>query len=941
MNSEFQQRIIATLDENWYLEKYPDVTVAGITAAEHFVHHGIQEGRWPCENSAYFLESSLWENLGDEAELSKLKASATESNLNASWSSLVLARWFHSNNDKNSALLYINRFFELDNCSYWEEDPSPYLIAVSLFVSLGKIESAKQVLSSPHFKESNDKTLSNAMLLSGSDFLNKLNEVYQAERHLSALTVRDSGSPACLDNIKGHRTIASNIRKRCKERSKVSVIIPLFNAEQTIDTAISSLLNQSWQNLEVLVVDDCSTDQSKRRVSQWEALDSRVRLVSKEKNEGAYCARNDGLALASGDFITTHDADDWSHPDKIKCQVMPLLNDMTLMATVSHWVRTSESFLFNHWRIDGSLIYRNVSSLMFRRQVHNELGFWDRVNVNGDTEFYFRLIKKYGEKAIEEVLPSVPLAFGRMQHNSLSRASNTHLRTQYKGLRKKYHDASQAWHRTTNNLYVEKAPSIRMFVAPEEMLRATEEQHFHNRLLLLEESGFFDENWYASVYDDVASQVNDLLKHFFHDGQRELRDPNPIFSSSGFKYKYDLFGESQVINHAINIGVSANTLVDIDGLKSCDTNARHIALFAHWLSPYSFGAERSFLDVITALNHAGHYKMTVFLPNAANLDYVNQIRKEVTKVVFLPTVWWTKGRRAFSSQVSVLSKYFEIHGVELCYLNTCVLYEPLLAGKEANIPLLMHVRELPEFDPSLCERLNATHDEVREHILSNVDRFIVNSNAVKSWLKAQDARVDVIPNVSNINPVDFADISNRSRLRVGIASSNVEKKGLSDFIELAERAAKSELKVDFYIFGPKTAYLEQLLDRLSDRSVVAYAGYRSSPEDVMQEIDILVSFSLFKESFGRTVLEAFLAGRGVIAYDWGAISEVFPDESVGLIEYRNIDQALKVLSGWSNDRNKLLKTAKSQQQYAIEKFNKKRFQFSLENTFNSMLSDEN
>jgi hypothetical protein len=129
----------------------------------------------------------------------------------------------------------------------------------------------------------------------------------------------------------------------------VSVIVPAWNAAKTLETALEGLARQSWAALEVIVVDDCSSDETAAIVERFAARDPRIRLLRHAANQGAYAARNTALASARGAFITNHDSDDWSHPRKIESQVRPLLESDALVATLSHWVRTSDDLRFGQW----------------------------------------------------------------------------------------------------------------------------------------------------------------------------------------------------------------------------------------------------------------------------------------------------------------------------------------------------------------------------------------------------------------------------------------------------------------------------------------------------------------------------------------------------------------------------------------------------------------
>lgn len=99
----------------------------------------------------------------------------------------------------------------------------------------------------------------------------------------------------------------------------VSVIIPSYNREDTIERSVRSVLNQTYKDLEVIVVDDCSTDNTEAVVKSIQ--DSRVRYFCLEKNSGACAARNKGIEISRGDIIAFQDSDDEWRPEKLEKQL--------------------------------------------------------------------------------------------------------------------------------------------------------------------------------------------------------------------------------------------------------------------------------------------------------------------------------------------------------------------------------------------------------------------------------------------------------------------------------------------------------------------------------------------------------------------------------------------------------------------------------------------
>ena len=118
----------------------------------------------------------------------------------------------------------------------------------------------------------------------------------------------------------------------------VSVLIPCFNAETFVGATLESVLNQSWNRIEVIIVDDGSTDASVREVQRFS--DGRVNLLS-QTNSGASAARNTAFAACRGDFIQFLDADDVLHHDKIKVQIERLIDAPPGYIASGPWARFS------------------------------------------------------------------------------------------------------------------------------------------------------------------------------------------------------------------------------------------------------------------------------------------------------------------------------------------------------------------------------------------------------------------------------------------------------------------------------------------------------------------------------------------------------------------------------------------------------------------------
>ena len=120
--------------------------------------------------------------------------------------------------------------------------------------------------------------------------------------------------------------------------SRVSIIIPMFNAMRTLEATVASALLQTHRNTEVIIVDDGSSDGSGQCADAFATRDPRVRVIHIE-NSGVAAARNIGIAAATGEWIAPLDADDVWHPEKIERQLLAARTAPSRPAFVYAWSR--------------------------------------------------------------------------------------------------------------------------------------------------------------------------------------------------------------------------------------------------------------------------------------------------------------------------------------------------------------------------------------------------------------------------------------------------------------------------------------------------------------------------------------------------------------------------------------------------------------------------
>lgn len=356
-----------------------------------------------------------------------------------------MASWFYFTLDYQAALHTLSLSSKSDrHC---------VLLLVQTLIKLSRAEEALAEVDAAiaRFGKKIDFLLirSTALRLSGIDAGGSLASQEKLQlKQLNSVFIRESLAPLKLKTQKKALSIcniACDLQLGGRESGpKVSIIVPVYNGETTVGIAIESLLQQTHQNVEVIVVDDCSSDRTVEFVRSFAARDSRLKLITKEINEGAYASRNRGLMAATGDYIMVNDSDDWSHPQKIEIQLEKLKENASCVAVMSYWVRVTENLeILGSWRsrrgASSSLLDLNFSSLMFRREILQKLKGWDQVRVGADAEFRSRIEALYGEHAIFLIKNKI-LSLSLVREDSLTRSKATHVSSTFFGLRWQYRD---------------------------------------------------------------------------------------------------------------------------------------------------------------------------------------------------------------------------------------------------------------------------------------------------------------------------------------------------------------------------------------------------------------------------------------------------------------------------------------------------------------------
>jgi glycosyltransferase involved in cell wall biosynthesis len=247
------------------------------------------------------------------------------------------------------------------------------------------------------------------------------------------------------------------------KKDVVSIIITNFNTSEFLENAIQSSLNQTYSEIEIIILDDNSTDDSHIVLEKYKNYPN-IHIYLYNQNMGPYWLKNSILDKISGDYVTILDSDDIDSPEKIEKQLTILKENPNISCVTCQYERI------------GHKVSLGYPSMMWRKTVFNKIGYYDSVKMGADSEFYERFLKVYGKSAVHHI--TEVLQKGVRRENGL-----TSIIPERSTLRNKYLSNFFNWHKTTRDPYLPFPLESRPFQVPSEMMIQNEQKLYEIKKL--------------------------------------------------------------------------------------------------------------------------------------------------------------------------------------------------------------------------------------------------------------------------------------------------------------------------------------------------------------------------------------------------------------------------------------------------------------------------
>ena len=198
----------------------------------------------------------------------------------------------------------------------------------------------------------------------------------------------------------------------------ITIIIPTYNRANLLSRAIKSVLNQTFKDFELIVVDDGSTDNTAEVIKKFQEQDKRIRYIQHDKNKGTAATRNIGIKAAKGEYIAFLDSDDEWFPEKLEKQVSlfehSLRKNLGFVSCnyLEFYSESGREVLYRVPRHKSSLkvllesnTLCNSSNVMIKKEVFDNVGHFDeKIKIGEDWDMWIRIAQKYNFDFVEEPL---------------------------------------------------------------------------------------------------------------------------------------------------------------------------------------------------------------------------------------------------------------------------------------------------------------------------------------------------------------------------------------------------------------------------------------------------------------------------------------------------------------------------------------------------------
>lgn len=635
--------------------------------------------------------------------------------------------------------------------------------------------------------------------------------------------------------------------------NKVSVIIAAYNVEEYIAETINSVVAQTLKDIEIVIVDDCSTDSTFDIITKCAELDDRIKVVRHEVNKSLMQVRQTGLRNASGEYVIFLDGDDKLTPDACEKAYKAIKSEKVDML----------QFNFKLLFVPPVLPDKNIER-EFREAAHSlehkaistsKAGMLDKKAVGDDINFTI-WDKIYKRELLEKAGKFIPDEYLNMAEDVM-----------YSFL---IHFHARSYSYISDKLYLYRF-GCGMSTTP------TLSQGLMRSIAKIAYVYNYLEKW---INDIGAQKECELALHrvhqktyrsiagvYLHRIQKEQRE---FFISEILKYgdlgKLVLGFSDHLYNEFIPTEFIVNKCANLGALTSKKTNAKTIGVY--YFRVYNGGVE-NVISSLTDIWVKSGYNVVLFTDEAPNKDdyYINPSVKRVIVPKMKDKKFFTRKKRIEEFRKALIENEVDVMVYNAWISPDLVLDEMII--KSCGVNLVIHSHGLFCCELNNSDALYAHKNSTLPTLYSFADSVVALTDVDAAWWQTVGIR-----SFKTVNPVQFkmdverAKLNGHNMLFVGRISG---EKQVIDAIKIAELVRKEipDAKLTVVGKGDEQNYINQVDDYIAKNKLgdlVDMVGFKSDTLPYYLASDVLISTSRC-EGFGLALMESKLCGVPLVSYE--------------------------------------------------------------------------
>lgn len=624
---------------------------------------------------------------------------------------------------------------------------------------------------------------------------------------------------------------------------KVSIIIPVYNVEKYIEECLVSALNQTLKDIEIICVDDASTDASLEILQSYAEKDSRIKLISYKKNKSASQARKDGVFLANGEYIMFMDGDDFLQSDAceklydfIKAKNVDMVQFGTNIINMNHMnekrIHNLETFLQPHLELlqDKEVFEGCFSEKKYRFTI------WNKIYEAGYCKKAFTHVKDGNFPKAQDLYAFFVLCF---------------FAESYCGIEDKYYNYRFGAGITGNSS-----------VSLKQLERYCTSVYVANAI-----SQFTREQAASYQYDAIVKEIRDSLltdcinQWFFYTSDE--------IAAQGFDILAKYWNTTEIVSalcrkHYTDRAVIADKIYGADALKIKKKEIHTIGIFYYRMS---IGGVQRVISILIPIFMELGYKVVLFTDE---IDEENEytIPAEVERIL-LPNSLKIKPAE-YETRAFEFEKYLKQYNIDvMCYQAASspkLLFDVILM-KMNNVPVIATSHEVP-FQNMLTMNVEMTR---RPSVFKLLDRLTVLSTTDELYWKNLGINAAYIPNpiTETIVKRDLSVIEKNTILWIGRLDSRTKR--CLDVVDIMKYVAEEIPDAKLLMVGNEvTPSIKQDLmmkiEKLGVENNVILCGHTTDVDSYYRraEIHLLTSIS---ETFPMTIVESKQYGMPLVLYE--------------------------------------------------------------------------